>query len=568
MFRTRAGLRELAGFAGPAVVRACTLLLVLGVGSLFLELSFAGLLQRLLVALGLVSREPATAILAALPADTGLVVIMLLAVAGGRVAIGVAQGRIEGGSVEQFALRLRTAAVRRCLSGRAIDSAQTLTLINQRIYTASVALQSVQAILWQGTFAAGVFVSLLVLNPKLTVTVCGAVGLLAIWPIAVLNRRLKQSATAQADVFAMAMLHLGKVFRNFLLIRIYQLQQDEEARIGRELDRHSRLMLAYHRLVGLAGTVGPFVVTLIVIGIAGTQARMRLLDPRFVIAYLYLFIRLAQSLAPMASNLSRLAFAAPEFRFVLDWWREPNVGEISDASATRSEAIPPLRGPIGWHLDDVTFGFANRPPLLRNFHLTVAPGSVTLVRGPSGSGKSTLLGLMIGELVPLAGTVSVELDGAAAPAAVADRRARAHLGYAAAEPFLFAGTLYENVTYGLPSLPDRSWLVECAERAACEFVFDLPGQFDYQLDELGQGLSTGQKQRLALLRSLLRRPRALILDEALSNVDVQTEQRILASLVRLSPPCTLIVVSHRDHPSLSGAVVVDLNDFDHAVSNH
>ena len=199
----------------------------------------------------------------------------------------------------------------------------------------------------------------------------------------------------------------------------------------------------------------------------------------------------------------------------------------------------------------MTFGYAGQAPLFAGLNFQVVPGSLVHVSGPSGSGKTSLVALLMGEAVPASGTIELTAGGRWSPIGTSRSHLCAHLGYASAESYLFAGTLYDNVTYGLALPPDEDFLSRMTTLAECGFIEDFSGRFAHRIDELGQGMSTGQRQRLSLLRALLRRPRALILDEALSNVDAGTEARIVANLRTLRPQCTIIWVSHR--PLASGA---------------
>ena len=193
----------------------------------------------------------------------------------------------------------------------------------------------------------------------------------------------------------------------------------------------------------------------------------------------------------------------------------------------------------------MTFGYENQLPLFCNFDLSVAPGSLVHIAGPSGSGKTSLIALMTGEAVPSRGEVAVRINGAESSLDVRGDVLRTNVGYASAEPYLFAGTISENISYGLAATPDDALVASMCALAECGFIDDLPDRLGHRIDELGHGLSTGQRQRVSLLRALLRRPRALILDEALSNVDRDTESRILANLNMLRPDCTILWVSHR-----------------------
>jgi ABC-type multidrug transport system fused ATPase/permease subunit len=544
---------ELIEFAGAGTLRSAFVQWALSLLFFGLELSFAFLLQRFLAALGLLSAT--TSVPALRNLTLARIVGLIFLVTFVRMIVGFIRGVMDAGAIERFAHRLREALVANTLRATTVNSAATLTFFNQRIYTASMAIHSLQFLAWQLTLAVGLIVSLLTMSARLTLAMTAILLLLVLLPARLLNSRLKTSAKLHADTFSRIMLHLNNVFRNFLLIRLYNLQAREQSRIQGHLRHYSRLILQYHRYDALTGTVGPFMVAISVLLIAITQHSTAAMERALVVPYLYLFFRLSQTLVPVVQNLARLSFTSAELRTTFDWWRENR----DRPSESGPHPAAPLRQPIGWTLRDVSFGYPDQPLIVDGLTLDVPPGSLLRLRGASGAGKSSLIALLAGEAQPLRGQVEVTLDGDPLPIAEAAARMRDHLGYSSSEPFLFAGTVYENITYGLVSLPDAAALDEATALAECQFIHDLPARFEHPLDELGQGLSTGQKQRLSLLRALLRNPKALLLDEALSNVDAPTEARILSRLVARKDGCTIVFVSHREHAAVEADRVIDLD---------
>ncbi|MBM3321410.1 MAG: ABC transporter ATP-binding protein [Candidatus Eisenbacteria bacterium] len=200
---------------------------------------------------------------------------------------------------------------------------------------------------------------------------------------------------------------------------------------------------------------------------------------------------------------------------------------------------PPVRGAL--RFENVSLG-TNGTAILSNINLSMPEGSVTAVVGPIGSGKTSLVRLIPRLLDPTGGRLL--LDGVP----LADlplERLRGAIGYVPQETFLFSLTVAENIRYGAPDLSDED-LARVARLARIDEDAKLfPNGYDTVVGERGVLLSGGQKQRIALARALARGPRILVLDDALSAVDLRTEEEILEGLRAFREGRTTVIVSHR-----------------------
>ena len=180
----------------------------------------------------------------------------------------------------------------------------------------------------------------------------------------------------------------------------------------------------------------------------------------------------------------------------------------------------------GITVEDVTFSYDGVHPVLRGVTLEIPKGQVTALVGPSGAGKTTLADLVAGFYRPDEGRIYV--DGI--PLERFDLEDyRRHIAVVPQEVILFPGTVWENLTYGLEV--SREEAMEAAKRAGADaFIRRLPQGYETPIGEFGYGLSGGQRQRIALARALLRDPELIILDEALSALDSESESQVLASL--------------------------------------
>jgi subfamily B ATP-binding cassette protein MsbA len=207
--------------------------------------------------------------------------------------------------------------------------------------------------------------------------------------------------------------------------------------------------------------------------------------------------------------------------------------------------------------EDVSFTYQGAPsPALRNVNLTVPRGQSVAVVGRNGSGKTTLLALLPRFYNPDSGRILVDNVDIAG---VTLKSLRSQIGIVTQEPILFPGTIAQNIAYGLPHA-SRDDIVSAAKQAfAHEFIMEKPGGYDTELTGLGSGLSGGQRQRLCIARAILRRTPILILDEATSQVDAESEHLIQQAIERLMHERTTFVIAHRFSTILSADTIVVLD---------
>ena len=235
--------------------------------------------------------------------------------------------------------------------------------------------------------------------------------------------------------------------------------------------------------------------------------------------------------ANLLAELQASAAAAERVLDLLD--EEPEPGDPAGAvSAVR------LRGDI--RFDHVTFGYDPERPVLRDFTAHIPAGSLAAVVGPTGAGKTTLVSLLLRFYRPQGGSISV--DGI--PLASYSRDGlRRRLALVLQDTWLFGGTIAENIAYGTPEAT-REQIVQAAKAARIHrFISSLPQGYDTVLTD--EGISKGQKQLLAIARCLLTDADVVILDEATSNVDTETEGEISLAMEQLRKGRTCFVIAHR-----------------------
>lgn len=213
---------------------------------------------------------------------------------------------------------------------------------------------------------------------------------------------------------------------------------------------------------------------------------------------------------------------------------------------------------------DVGFRYSEQHPwLYRNLNLAIPTGKLTVLMGPSGCGKSTLAKLMQGFYWPQEGQIT--LDGRDIRQLAANEL-RATFGVVPQETVLFSGTLYDNLVMAHPHACFEDVIAACKAAEIHEVIEKLPQGYQTEIGERGTGLSGGQRQRIAIARALLKRPKVLIFDEAISNLDQQTAEHFAQTINRLKGKVTMIFITHQVPKGLQVDEVVNMGQ--HATSMH
>jgi len=206
----------------------------------------------------------------------------------------------------------------------------------------------------------------------------------------------------------------------------------------------------------------------------------------------------------------------------------------------RTLKMPPIKGDV--QFEDVEFAYTPEKPVLHGISFTAVSGTVTALVGSSGSGKSTIISLICAFHQPSKGCVLV--DGVDL-AQVDLNTYRSQLGVVLQDSFLFDGSVRENILFSRPDATEEQFLAACRTARVDEFAERFPEGYDTIVGERGVKLSGGQRQRLSIARALLADPRILILDEATSSLDSESEQMIQAGLSQLMQGRTTFVIAHR-----------------------
>jgi ABC-type multidrug transport system fused ATPase/permease subunit len=325
-------------------------------------------------------------------------------------------------------------------------------------------------------------------------------------------------------------------------LRVVKVHDAEGFETGRFHSINKRVLRELNKVRTARALASPLTetLTLVALGLmtllAGRAILHGHLDPsNFILAIVALAVAGAslKPLTALAHDIQTSTPAAQRLRELISLAHEPG----HDSSLPRLDrhcASIEFRG--------VTFTYPGREtPALREVSLTIPCGQRVAFVGSNGCGKTTLLSLLTRLFDPGAGSVRIDATDISR---VGVRSLRRQVGVVTQETVLFRGTIRENITYG--SWSDDASIVNAAKRArAHDFITRLPNGYDTDVSEQGLSLSGGQRQRIAIARAILRDPSILILDEATSMIDAESEAQIASALLEFSRGRTCLIVAHR-----------------------
>lgn len=404
----------------------------------------------------------------------------------------------------------------------------------------SVLRFGIPELLRQGIFLVGALVLVTITHPRLTLVTMIAIPFAALvgW---LFGRRVRRLSTSIQDRLARTVSRAEQVFTQIQTVQAFTQERWEEEHFGREVRavRDEGLRRAVAR-AGLSGAVtfAAFGAIVVVLWEGGRLVLAGALTPGTLVAFLLYAVTIAGAITSLAGFWANLQEASGAARRVFDLMEHPS--DLAEPDEPKVLAYP-VKGHI--RFEGVRFRYGpDLPEVLKGIDLTVDQGERVAVVGSSGVGKSTLVSLIPRFYDVDAGRVLV--DGVD----VRDltlHGLREHIGIVPQEPMLFAGTVKENVAYGRPEAL-REEVREVAELAhAHEFIAGFPDGYDQVVGERGVTLSAGQRQRIAIARVMLCRPSILILDEASSSLDAESEALVQDALDRLMADRTTLIIAHR-----------------------
>jgi subfamily B ATP-binding cassette protein MsbA len=388
----------------------------------------------------------------------------------------------------------------------------------------------------------GGIVLLTLMQPQLTLTALAVVPLV-VGTALYFGRRLRRMTISVQDKVADATAVADEAFSQIRTVQSFVQEPAERQRYGDRITESVRAALTRARIRGVffgVLTFSTFVGIVFVLWQGGVQVLEGSLTPGELVQFLLYTITIAAAIGALASFFSSYQEAVGAAERVFE------ILEM-DASIADPPSPVPLPSPVRGRVDfeGVSFRYhddPSRPWILEDISLACAPGEVVALVGPSGAGKTTLVSLL-----PRFWDVdrgSVQLDGIEVRSLrLADLRGS--IAIVPQDPALFSGTIRENIAYARPGASMEDVEAAAVGAHAHEFIVRLSQGYDTLVGERGVKLSGGQRQRVAIARAILKNPAVLILDEATSNLDTESERLIEDALSRLLVGRTTLIIAHR-----------------------
>ena len=354
-----------------------------------------------------------------------------------------------------------------------------------------------------------------------------------------IGRRVHRTTRKTQDKLAEVSQLLQETISGIRIVKAFGMEKFEVRRFREAARRLMRNNLHYVRAQALTSPLMELLGAMMIVAllwVGRDRIRSEVMTQGGFVAFVYVLLKLYEPIKRLTgiNNAFQQALGASEK--VFEYLDVPE--EVHDRPGALP--LPPFRDAVVF--DNVWFEYEDRRPLLRDIRLRAAQGQVVALVGPSGAGKTTLVGLVARFFDPTAGRVLIDGHDLRD---VTLASLRAQIGMVTQETILFNDTVRNNICYGLSDVPAEK-VVEAARAAlAHDFILALPDGYDAVIGERGARLSGGQRQRLAIARALLKNPPILILDEATSELDSESEMLVQQALGNLMAGRTVFVIAHR-----------------------
>jgi ABC-type multidrug transport system fused ATPase/permease subunit len=548
--------RKLKAFLGTTALAWTFSSIAVGIALTFVEAALAGLVQLLLKALHLTDANISLPFGLSSWELSSTAICLMIVITGTIRCIALLLGQYSANaSHDALNARLRYWVIEALLcneqSGK-LSSSWAQTCVGEVFPKAASFFHS--AVILAPLVVQITGLTFVMLNLSVYETLIGLSGLGCVgFGVLYINRKIRHYSAGLVTEQHGLVRGINRVTRNWLLVRIFKTQNIELQNIEKHIIEYSKRYRFASFLGGLGSVLPQFFGVILLTIIIIVHLKWPQSSGSDFLAFLYLFLRFVTSLGSAASQSAACSQYFPNFVQAFTEFHSLSSDHFRTARENSPSAVQKIQ-PVAptlkvdeslpfVEMKNVSFAWSSEgPTVIKDFSLTIERGAQVGIVGRSGAGKSTLLSLILGIIHPVQGTVCV----CGVPPSEFFDLPDARIGFVGPDPFLIDGTIRENLCYGLTEVPSEEVLWKFLSLVSLTAdLRTLPLGLEHLIDETGQGLSAGQKQRLAIARALLREPLFLILDEASANLDEKTELEIAETLRSIRGTCTTLIVSHR-----------------------
>jgi len=440
-------------------------------------------------------------------------------------------------------------------SERHYNIGNMLTMISDSVRAGASYISKVMRLIISSLMGIGIFISLVILLP-IESLFCFALssGVFVVYKI--IDKKLYVYGKRFNIVITSTFEHLVTIIKNYFFIKISGESENTFKQVEEKFKKYFQINFKRIVLANFKFNIMPFLAPIVITAICIISIKYLNTESARLLSFFYLFNRLAEMFREFSSSSAHLEFNYPKIEMLYN-----NIGNFLFDHKKKIEQnkpmFPEVTAPPKIQFENVSYMYDNNEQnVIEQFSYVIRPGSFVSCIGPSGSGKSTLLGILAGILLPQSGSVKVNDN------ALDEFNLNNYLktiGYVGPEPYIIKGCLRDNLLYGNSNKMDDDEIFEICKLAEIDFIGDdKEKNLDSELTEMGEGLSTGQKQRICLARALLRKPQILLLDEATANLDRNTEYAIIENLKTLKGDLTVFSATHREVVLKISDEVIDL----------
>ena len=382
---------------------------------------------------------------------------------------------------------------------------------------------------------------LFITNPRLTSVVLICIPLV-VGPIMIFGRRVRRLSRSSQDKIANVGAYVGESIQQIKTVQAYNHQDYDRSEFSDHVESAFTVAISRIKTNAILITV---VMTLVfaavatMIWVGGQDVINGVMSAGELTAFIVYAVMVAMAVAAISGVIAELQRAAGALERLMDLLHAEN--EIR-APATPEHLSGKPSGAL--RIEQLSFAYPSRRGTLAldNVTLEIEPGENVALVGPSGAGKSTLFDMILRFYDPGSGCIALEgidirkLDPV---------ELRSHIAVVSQQPAMFTGNVWDNIRYGRPQADDDAVKQAAKSAYASDFIEALPEKYDSFLGEAGVRLSGGQKQRIAISRAILKDPEILLLDEAASALDAESERQVQLALERLMKDRTSLIIAHR-----------------------